>query len=213
MVNAYCVFPNQGRRISTYFISRIEDKDGHVLWQNPKSRPQQVLTTSTAQMMIEMLKNVVNSGTAVRLRSTYQINNDIAGKTGTTQSNADGWFMAITPKLVTGVWVGGEYPSIHFRTTALGQGANMALPIYALYQQQINSDNTFRSVAQAHFPSPPAHIAHELDCDPFKEDVNFWESIFGKKEDGQERRYSKKPVPKKKEKGFFKGLKKLFKKE
>jgi penicillin-binding protein 1A len=169
-------------------------------------------------MMIEMLKTVVNEGTGIRLRNTYKLSNDIAGKTGTTQSNADGWFMAITPKLVTGVWVGGEYPSIHFRTTALGQGANMALPIYALFQQQINSDSKFNAISQARFPNPPASILRELDCDPFKEDVNLWETIFGTKEERDAKRearktYSKKPVPQKKEKGFFKGLKRLFKKE
>ena len=121
--------------------------------------------------------------------------------------------MAMTPKLVTGVWVGGEYPSIHFRTTALGQGANMALPIYALYQQQINRDNRFSQIAQARFPKPPPSIQKELDCDPFKDDVTFWEALFGKKEDREQRRYSRKPVPKKEEKGFLKGLKNLFKKK
>jgi penicillin-binding protein 1A len=213
MVEAFCVFNNQGKRVKPYFITKIEDKEGRIIWQNPTTRPKQVLTISTAQMMIEMLKNVVNSGTAIRLRSTYNLPNDIAGKTGTTQSNADGWFMAITPKLVTGVWVGGEFPSIHFRSTTLGQGANMALPIYAIYQQQINQDNNFKSISQARFPAPPAGILRELDCDPFKDDLTFWESIFGKKEDRESRKYSKKPVPEKKEKGFFKGFKKLFKKE
>lgn len=217
MVHAFCVFPNQGKKVKPYFITKIENNDGQVIWEHPNSKPQQVLTSNTSQMMIEMLKTVVNEGTGIRLRNTYKLPNDIAGKTGTTQSNADGWFMAITPKLVTGVWVGGEYPSIHFRTTALGQGANMALPIYALYQQQINNDSKFRNIASAKFPNPPASILRELDCDPFKEDVNFWESLFGTKEERDARReerktYSKKPVPQKKEKGFFKGLKRLFKK-
>ena len=89
----------------------------------------------------------------------------------------------------------------------------MALPIYALYQQQINQDGSFKSISQARFPTPPAGILRELDCDPFKEDITFWESIFGKKEDREQRKYSKKPVPEKKEKGLFKGFKKLFKKE
>jgi penicillin-binding protein 1A len=218
MVHAFCVFTNQGKQVAPYFITKIEDGDGNIIWERQHTKPRQVLTSHTSQMMIEMLKTVVNEGTGMRLRNTYKLPNDIAGKTGTTQSNADGWFMAITPKLVTGVWVGGEYPSIHFRTTALGQGANMALPIYALYQQQINKDSKFRSVSQARFPTPPAGILSELDCDPFKEDVNFWESLFGTKEERDARReerktYSKKPVPKKKEKGFFKGLRRLFKKE
>jgi len=218
MVEAYCTFVNKGKRVHPYFITRIENKEGQVIWEQPKLQLQQVMTLQTSQMMIEMLKNVVNSGTAIRLRNTYNLQNDVAGKTGTTQSNADGWFIAMTPKLVSGVWVGGEYPSIHFRSTALGQGANMALPIYALYQQQINMDNKFGTIAQARFPKPPPSIQQELDCDPFKEDVNLWESLFGTKEEREVKReerktYSKKPVPKKKEKGFFKGLKKLFKKK
>lgn len=218
MVQAYCTFANGGKHISPRFITRIEDNEGKVIWQQPKSKPVQVMSLKTSQMMVEMLKNVVNSGTGIRIRNTYQLKNDIAGKTGTTQSNADGWFMAMTPKLVSGVWVGGEYPSIHFRTTALGQGANMALPIYALYQQQINKDNRFSSIAQARFPKPPPSIQKELDCDPFKDDADFWESLFGTKEEREAKReerktYSKKPVPKKKEKGLFKGLKKLFKKK
>lgn len=213
MVEAFCVFNNQGKKVKPFFITKIENNEGTVIWQNPRSAPKQVLTVSTAQMMLEMLKNVVNSGTAMRLRTTYKLPNDIAGKTGTTQSNADGWFMAITPKLVTGVWVGGEYPGIHFRTTALGQGANMALPIFALYQQQINGDVKFKNISHARFPSPPANILRDLDCDPFKEDMNIWESIFGKKDDRELRKYAKKPVPKKKEKGLFKGLRRLFTKE
>lgn len=217
IVEAYCTFVNNGKHIDPYFITRIENKEGEVIWKTPKNKSSQVMTKQTSQMMVEMLKNVVNEGTAIRLRNTYKLPNDIAGKTGTTQSNADGWFMSMTPKLVTGVWVGGEYPSIHFRTTALGQGANMALPIYALYQQQINRDSKYKQVAQARFPKPAVSVQKELDCDPFKDDVNFWESLFGSKEERdakheEKKKYSTKPVPKKKEKGLFKGLKKLFKK-
>lgn len=224
MVRAYCTFVNKGKSVSPYFITKIEDKEGRVIWQQakPKSRP--VMSLATSQMMIEMLKNVVNTGTAARLRNTYKLPNDIAGKTGTTQSNADGWFMAMTPELVTGIWVGGEFPAIHFRSTALGQGANMALPIYALFQQQINNSSPFAKLARARFPNPPASVRNQLDCDPFREDVNFWESLFGKKkekidggvagsEEEGERQYSKKPVPEKEEKGIFKGLKKLFKRK
>ena len=218
MVEAYCTFANAGKKVDPYFISRIENKDGKTIWQHSENASRQVLTLQTSQMLIEMLKNVVNSGTAVRLRATYKLPNDIAGKTGTTQSNADGWFMAMTPRLVTGVWVGGEYPSIHFRTTALGQGAIMALPIYAIFQQRINGDKKYDQIARESFPAPSATIMRELGCDPFKDDVNFWEALFGTKEAREARReanksYSNKPVPKKKERGLFKGIRKLFKKK
>ena len=159
-----------------------------------------------------MLKNVVNQGTAARLRSTYNLPNDIAGKTGTTQSNADGWFIAMTPRLVTGVWVGGAYPAIHFRSTALGQGANTALPIYALYQQQINKDKQFYPLANAKFPTPPESVLRKLDCDPFKEDLNFWQSLFGKNKEIDNPETPGKPETKEEDKGLFKGLKKLFRK-
>ena len=158
MVEAYCTFANAGKKINPYFITRIENRDGEVIYRHNEQESEQILTLKTSQMMIEMLKNVVNTGTAIRLRNTYKLPNDVAGKTGTTQSNADGWFMAMTPRLVTGVWVGGEYPSIHFRTTALGQGANMALPIYALFQQRVNRDASYKQIANARFPTPSSAI-------------------------------------------------------
>jgi penicillin-binding protein 1A len=222
MVEAYGTFVNKGKHIRPYFIERIENKEGDVIWEKQAPRAEQVMSLATSQMMIEMLKNVVNSGTAIRLRNRYNLPNDVAGKTGTTQSNADGWFMAMTPRLVTGVWVGGEYPSIHFRTTVLGQGANMALPIYAIYQQQINRNSEFRQISQALFPSPPASVRRELDCDPFKEDGNFWKKLFGPKNEMEVKDESTLPNPdveesvdgeEKKEKGLFKGIKKLFKRK
>ena len=218
MVEAYSAFANGGKRIHTHFITRIEDANGQIIWQRKDIESEQVITLRTSQMMVEMLKNVVDEGTAVRLRATYNLPNDIAGKTGTTQSNADGWFMAMTPKLVTGVWVGGTYPAIHFRSTALGQGANTALPIYALYQKQLNQDSKFNAISKATFPEPPRDVTRQLDCDPFKEDANFWDSLFGTKEEREARRvekksYSKKPVPDKNEKGLFKGIKRLFRKK
>ena len=89
MVEAYGTFVNNGKHTKPYFITRIEDKDGYIIWEQPKPKSEQILSLATSQMMIEMLKNVVNSGTAIRLRNTYNLTNDIAGKTGTTQSNAD----------------------------------------------------------------------------------------------------------------------------
>ncbi len=213
MVEAYCTFVNGGRHIPLWCIEKIEDKNGKIIWKAGKPRQTPAMSETTGMMMVEMLKNVVNEGTAARLRNTYHLLNDIAGKTGTTQSNADGWFMAMTPRLVTGVWVGGAYPAIHFRTTALGQGANTALPIYALYQQQINGDKQFFPIVKARFPIPPESVMRELDCDPFKEDLNFWQSIFGKEKDTGRPGAPEKAEPQKEDKGLFKGLKKLFKKK
>lgn len=224
MVEAYGTFVNKGKHMQPYFITHIENKKGEMIWEKQTPRAVQVMSLATSQMIIEMLKNVVNSGTAVRLRNRYNLHNDVAGKTGTTQSNADGWFMAMTPRLVTGVWVGGEYPSIHFRSTALGQGANMALPIYAIYQQQINRDGDFRQISKAQFPIPPASVRRELDCDPFREDANFWKNLFKSKNKGEVQSISMQPIPEKEdetskekdeevEKGLFKGIKKFFKRK
>lgn len=223
MVEAYCTFVNKGKHLKPYFITHIENKKGEIIWQQAKPPMEQVMSIATSQMMIEMLKNVVNSGTAIRLRNRYNLPNDVAGKTGTTQSNADGWFMAMTPRLVTGVWVGGEYPSIHFRSTALGQGANMALPIYAIYQQQINRNNEFRQIAKAQFPVPPASVRRELDCDPFKGDGDFWKKLFKRIEKEEINKIALEPIPNNEEetveaeeeveKGLFKGIKKLFKRK
>ena len=127
-------------------------------------------------------------------------------------------FTSLRPTSVTNVLTSKVYPGIHFRTTALGQGANMALPIYALFQQRINRDSKYKQISNASFPTPSSEILRELDCDPFKDDVNFWEALFGSKEEREARRdadkkYSTKPVPKKKDKGIFKGLRNLFKKK
>jgi penicillin-binding protein 1A len=92
--------------------------------------------------MLEMLKAVINEGTGVRLRYRYQFKGDIGGKTGTTQNNSDGWFIGVTPELVSGTWVGGEDRSIHFDNLREGQGASMALPVWALYMQKVYADET-----------------------------------------------------------------------
>ena len=98
------------------------------------------MSAETAYQMITLMKGVVETGTGIRLRYRYGLNNPIAGKTGTTQNNSDGWFMGLTPDLVTGIWVGAEDRSVHFRSTNLGQGANMALPIWALYMKRVYND-------------------------------------------------------------------------
>jgi len=109
------------------------------------------------------MKGVVESGTGVRLRYKYGLNNPIAGKTGTTQNNSDGWFMGLTPDLVTGVWVGGEDRSVRFRSITLGQGANMALPIWALYMKRIYADSKLK-LSTGDFERPANPLSVEIDC-------------------------------------------------
>ncbi|TSA29688.1 MAG: penicillin-binding protein [Bacteroidetes bacterium] len=164
MVGAMSTFVNKGQYIQPIFITRIEDQYGNVLEQFVPEK-QEAISEKTAWLMIEMLKGVVESGTSVRLRYKYGFMNEIAGKTGTTQNQSDGWFMGITPDLVTGIWVGCEDRAAHFRTLDLGQGANMALPIWAIYMQKVYDDSTHTGITRRNFDRPDFAIDVTFNCD------------------------------------------------
>ncbi len=162
MVGAMSVFANKGVFIEPSFITRIEDKNGNVL-QTYTAKSQEVISEETAFLMIQLMKGVVDGGTGVRLRYKYGLDAPIAGKTGTTQNQSDGWFMGITPDLVTGIWVGCEDRAAHFRSITLGQGANMALPIWGIYMQHIYSDYSLHySKRDFDYPKKPLNV--QLDC-------------------------------------------------
>lgn len=165
MVGAMNTFANQGVYVKPIFITHIEDKNGNVIERFVPEKTE-VLDEVSAYKMIELMKGVVESGTGIRLRFKYGLNNPIAGKTGTTQNQSDGWFMGITPDLTTGIWVGAEDRSAHFRTIRLGQGANMALPIWALYMQKVYNDPSL-GISQGDFKKPLADISIEFDCDKY----------------------------------------------
>lgn len=214
MVTAYSTFANRGVVTRPHYLLRIENKEGEILEQfETESARTRVLSQDHSDIMLHMLKSVINEGTASRLRWKYKLNNDIAGKTGTTQSHADGWFMGITPDLVTGVWVGADNPGIHFRSVNLGQGANTALPIFGLFWQKVNNDKSFRKISNSRFPQPDHALLASIDCAPYRleEDKNLFEKIFGQKkeEPGLVIPETKKPErrkteeKKKKKKGFF----------
>lgn len=162
MVAAYSIFANKGVYNSPLPVSRIEDKYGNVLAEfKPESR--EVITENTAYLMCNLLEGVVTGGTGIRLRYRYKLMNPMGGKTGTTQEHADGWFMAVTPDLVGGVWVGAEDRSIHFQNLANGQGASMALPIWALFLQKVQADPKVK-ISEHPFERPMG-INKRLDCD------------------------------------------------
>lgn len=140
MVSAYTAFPNKGIRVAPLFVTRIEDNDGNVL-ATFAPEMQEVISVSSAYKMLVMLRAVVNEGTGGRVRR-LGVKADMGGKTGTTNYNADGWFMGFTPSLVSGCWVGGEDRDIHFDTMLHGQGASMALPIWAKYMVKVLGDKT-----------------------------------------------------------------------
>ncbi len=140
MVSAYTSFANRGIRVKPLFVTRIEDKNGNEL-AHFSPQMSEVFSEITSYKMLSMMRAVIDHGTGTRLRgSKYAFRGQIAGKTGTTQNNSDGWFMGVTPRLVSGVWVGGEDRDIHFDFTNEGQGANMALPIWGIYMKKVYSD-------------------------------------------------------------------------
>ena len=173
MVGAYSTFSNKGVWVEPIFVTRIEDKNGVVLERFiPESN--EAMSEETADIMVRLLQGVVDgvyspaakkrSGTGVRLRYKYGFKNEIGGKTGTTQNQSDGWFMGITPNLVTGVWTGCDDRSVHFRDIVYGQGANMALPIFAEYMQRVYADTANSKV----YPLPfdiSRSVDVKLDCD------------------------------------------------
>lgn len=165
MVGGMSTYANKGVHLKPYFITHIEDKNGNVL-ESFIPKANEAMSEETAYLMVSLMKGVVESGTGRRLKYTYGFQNPIAGKTGTTQNQSDGWFMGLTPDLVTGVWVGCEDRSAHFRTITLGQGANMALPIWALYMRKVYDDAEL-NIDQGDFEKPSKPLSVEIDCDKF----------------------------------------------
>jgi penicillin-binding protein 1A len=141
MVSGYTVFAEKGLRTAPVYVTRIEDNNGNVI-ASFRTQKSEVLSEEATFKMLHMLRGVVDHGTGIRLRFRYNIKAEMGGKTGTTQNHSDGWFMGVTPNLVSGCWVGGEDRSIHFDGLAMGQGANMALPIYGLFIQKVYADST-----------------------------------------------------------------------
>ncbi len=167
MVGAQTTYANKGIYTQPIFVTRIEDKDGNVL-SNFVAQRQEAMSEETAYLMIELMKGVVDGGTSGRIRTVYNIKHPIAGKTGTTDDNSDGWFMGITPELVAGCWVGAEDMQVHFISTALGQGANMALPIWAIFMQKVYADKTI-NISTSDFEKPSKPLSVEIDCRKYSE--------------------------------------------
>jgi penicillin-binding protein 1A len=179
IVGAYTTFANKGVYTEPIFITRIEDRNGVVL-QEFSPRTNEVMSEQDAYVVVDLLKGVTQSGTGARLRSKWgsynydvvtgfpwKFDNPIAGKTGTTQNNADGWFMGMVPNLVTGVWGGCEDRSAHFRNTFYGQGATVSLPVWALFMQKCYADKNLQ-ISKADFEKPIDPLSIELDCVRYK---------------------------------------------
>ena len=168
MVSAYTTFANHGIHCAPMFVSRIEDNEGNVV-ATFQPRMNEVISEESANKMVEMLKGVVEGGTAGRMRFRYHLECEMGAKTGTTNRNSDAWFMGFTPELVSGCWVGGEDRDIHFDSMSMGQGATMALPIWAYYMQKVFADHSLGYDPEAKFDLPEDYNP----CAQVKEDTEF----------------------------------------
>lgn len=171
MVGAYGTFANKGVHVDPMMVTRIEDKNGNVLATFHAQR-NEAISEQTAYLMLNLLEGVVNQGTAVRLRYRYNFTATLAGKTGTTNNHADGWFMGIAPNLVGGVWVGAEDPSVGFETITMGQGANMALPIFAIFMDKVYRDGRLNITQLDQWDKPLRPLDVNLDCTQLPETNN-----------------------------------------
>lgn len=170
MVKSYAVFLNKGQKVEPRMIRRIEDADGNIIYSDPMHEPRDtVLSNETSQEITTMMQGVVDRGTANSLRSIWKLEGDLAGKTGTTQNNTDAWFIGMNPKLIAGVWVGGDNPVVRFRTTTYGQGAYSALPIFANFLQKVYNDPKYSYLQNESFNIPDSIQAH-LACNDFDEE-------------------------------------------
>lgn len=163
MVGAYGTFVNKGVYTRPLYVTRIEDRNGNVI-STFTPFIDEVISEDDAYLMTSLLQGVVSSGTAVRLRLTYKLTNQMGGKTGTTQNHSNGWFMGVMPDLVAGVWTGWEDQAIHFEDLSMGQGANMALPVFGIFMQKLLADKDFSVIAESQFEAPPGFNV-DLDCD------------------------------------------------
>lgn len=159
MVSAFNSFPSRGVQIDPIFVTRIEDNRGNVL-SNFAASKREAISEESAYLMVNLMQGVVNEGTAGRLRSVYQLTGQLAGKTGTTNDQSDGWFIGYTPKITAGVWVGAEDRQVHFESLALGGGSNMALPIWGIFMKKVLENGTLGISSNDVFVKPPGF---ELD--------------------------------------------------
>lgn len=230
MVCVYAEIVNGGRKITPYYLKAIESNSGQVLDEFQNIQPdEQVASTENCRIMTQMLKSVINDGTGNSIRSVWGIDSDFAGKTGTTQDQADGWFVGMTPTLVAGAWVGGEDPSVHFRTLGTGAGGHTALPIVGQFFSQILRQGKFQNMKYSYFNSPSEESLAMMNIPPYREILEvglrgFFHDLFGRKDKrldiktGDQKTEEKTTVESKKpdekvKKPFWQSMKEIFKKK
>jgi len=225
MVGAYTTFANYGRPVEPIGLLRIEDRHGNILYQNEANEDgRQVYDEAVAHFIIDMMRGVVQRGTGKSLRTVYGVKSEVAGKTGTTQDNADGWFIGYSPGLVAGAWVGNDQPSIRFRSTALGSGGHTALPIFARFMKKVEADRRFSNYTARSFYPIPEDLNRRLTCSDFSiedPDKNLFEKFVDtfdrpdstKLKRQQERNERQQERKKKDHKNILQRMKDIFKKK
>ena len=223
MVEAYATIVNDGKPVETHYLLEIADRNGNILETfEYEQEDEPVVKPENCRAVINMMEAVVYNGTGRGIRTIYKINSDFAGKTGTTQNNSDGWFIGLTPNLVTGCWVGADDPRVHFRTTTYGQGAYMALPIVGKFFHKTYSDPKFVSLKNSSFPPPGNDLLAMLNKPTYREAFDIEKknfdiaAIFKKKKENpelQEKQVTEAPKKKKKERKFWSKVKNIFRKK
>jgi penicillin-binding protein 1A len=233
MVCVYAEIVNGGRKVKPYYLKAIESNQGQVLevFKNVQT-DEQLASPENCRIITHMLKSVVNEGTGSEIRTKWGIDSDFAGKTGTTQDQADGWFIGMTPTLVAGAWVGGEDPSIHFRTLGTGAGGHTALPIVGQFFSQVLHNSKFQNIRYTTFEQPSEENLVLLDLPPYREILEvkgkgFLHGLFGNKNKNQKEELKQKentqkeeaknqevkPADQPEKKPFWQSMKEIFKKK
>lgn len=217
---SYTTMLNGGLKTEPYYLKSISDNEGNLLaeFERPSKR-RTVLNDINCRLVTHMMETAINEGTGTRIRSSYRISGDFAGKTGTTQNHSDGWFVGLTPNLVTGSWVGAEDPGIHFRTITYGQGSYMALPIVGRFYSKLYNNQQYRQLQFAQFPNLEEQLLADLNIPRYKEILelerpeNLLDRIFAGKSKEEKLREIQYPEQVEEKKGLWKSIKGIFKKK
>ncbi len=219
IIQAYATLANRGTYVPAYYLAKIEDSKGNIIVDLTPDRKlrKRIISPQTADIINHMLQGVIKGGTGKSLRAIYGLEQPLAGKTGTTQSHADGWFVGYNSKLVAGAWVGADDMRVHFRSLALGQGASMALPIYGGFMRKLSHNNKYAQIAKADIQAPAINILNQLDIPYFLPDKK---SEYSRKIEKVLTRKQKKALRKarrkerkKRRKSIYQRIKNLFSKK
>lgn len=187
IVQAYATIAARGKINNLHYITRIEDSHGKILYLNPEQEDKWVIKGDYTQMLTSMLTAVVDSGTAGALKSNYGLYSmSIAGKTGTSQNNSDGWFAGYTPDLVAASWVGGLFPEIRFRSTSLGSGNKTAMPVWGTFFNKLAKDPKYRNYVNKQFPPLSEELQQKIACEPYLDELryNWLQDLFMSGDEG-----------------------------